>query len=160
MLLKFKMKKLIRKRSVGLLSLATLIVTTVLTLLPLLSAQYYTQDQISTGLQAVKQEKKITLENAELLTDTNVEEEIRQVESLYRNAVHTSSEGGSEYLDGSAYWQNIAPKEGLLNLIAKAQVPIGQTVDYFWLNILDLSAEPLFYQKIDGQRRQLFSEPG
>ena len=48
----------------------------------------------------------------------------------------------------------------MLNLIAKAYAPISQTVDYSWLNTLDLSAEPLFYQKIDDQRRQLVSQPG
>lgn len=159
MLLKFELKKLIGRRSFWLLSICTLLVNVVLTLMPLLSAQYYTEDAISSGLQAIRMEKEITLENRMLLSDENVQNEIRQVQSLFKVPENTASDGHNEYLTGPAYWQMVAPKEDMLNLLARTYAPIGQSVDYSYLNFVNLETEPEFYQKIADQRELLLNAP-
>lgn len=158
-MLKFELQKLIRKRSVQLIGLAAVVITAILSLMPVLSAQYYTQEGACTGLQAIQTEKRIIQEHRAELTDDFVRQKIAEIKEAYSIPENTVQDGQNVYLIQDSYWNLVAPCEDLLNLIAKTYAPAGMSVDYSYLDTLDPDTLVPFYEQIQNRRSELLSQP-
>lgn len=158
-MLKFELQKLIRKRSVQLIGLAAIAITAILSLLPVLSAQYYTKEGVHTGLQAIQAEKAVIEEHSAVLTDDFVRQKIIEIKEAYSIPENTVQDGQNVYLIQDSYWNLVAPQEDLLNLIAKTYAPAGMSVDYSYLNTLDPDTLAPFYQQIQTRRTDLLNQP-
>ena len=119
MLVKYELLKILRKKSTVIVMAVSLILTAFLFGLPIMQYQTYNQDGVIKGMDGIAYSKEQYADISVPLSEEYVTETIREVQKLFENPDNVGYDGNEQFLIGDAYWQNIAPREKLLNLIAK-----------------------------------------
>ena len=141
MLIKYEFLKILRKKSTLIVMVASLLVTAIL----ILRYQTYNQEGVITGLAGIEYEKEQAENYSVPLTDEYITETIREVQQLFENPDNVGYDGYEQFLVDSAYWDGIAPRERLLNMIAKNYVNPNESAGYSSLADLDISEGADFY---------------
>lgn len=145
MLIKYEFLKILRKKSTLIVMAASLLVTAFLFGLPVLQFQTYNQDGVIKGLEGIAYEKEQAADYSVPLTNEYVTETIREVQRLFENPDNVGYDGYERFLIEGAYWDGIAPREELLNMIAKNYVNPNESAGYNTLPDLDISEGTDFY---------------
>ena len=145
MLIKYEFLKILRKKSTLIVMAASLLVTAFLFGLPILQFQTYNQDGVIKGLEGIVYEKEQAADYSVPLTNEYVTETIREVQQLFENPDNVGYDGYEQFLIEDAYWNGIAPRESLLNMIAKNYANPNESVGYNTLPDLDISEGVDFY---------------
>lgn len=145
MLIKYEFLKILRKKSTLIVMVASLLVTAFLFGLPVLRYQTYNQEGVIEGLDGIAYEKEQAEKYSVPLTDEYITETIQEVQQLFENPDNVGYDGYEQFLVDSAYWDGIAPREGLLSMIAKNYVNPNESVGYSSLADLDISEGANFY---------------
>ncbi len=146
MLIKYEFLKILRKKSTLIVMAASLLVTAFLFGLPVLQFQTYNQDGVIKGLEGIAYEKEQAADYSVPLTNEYVTETIREVQRLFENPDNVGYDGYERFLIEGAYWNGIAPREDLLNMIAKNYVNPNESAGYNTLPELDISEGTDFYR--------------
>ncbi len=145
MLIKYEFLKILRKKSTLIVMAASLLVTAFLFGLPVLQFQTYNQDGVIKGLEGIAYEKEQAADYSVPLTNEYITETIREVQQLFENPDNVGFDGYERFLIEGAYWDGIAPREDLLNMIAKNYVNPNESAGYNALPDLDISEGTDFY---------------
>ncbi len=139
LLVKYEFLKIVRKKSTLMIMLVSLLITAFLFGLPVLQFQTYNQDGAVKGFEGIAYEKEQYKELPAELTDEYAAEAIKDVNKLFENPDNIGYDGHERFLIKDAYWNGIAPRENLLNIIASVYALPGQSVGYNFLADLDPS---------------------
>lgn len=145
---------------------ASLLVTAFLFALPVIQFQTYHQEGVIHGLAGIKYKKAQTENYSVLLTDEYITETIREVRQLFNNPEYVGYDGYEKFLIDNAYWDGVAPREELLDMIAKNYSGPGENAGYNSLPDLDISNGTDFYgarqekitKLLDSASRELSAE--
>lgn len=146
MLVKYEFLKILRKKSTLIVMAVSLLITAVLFGLPIMQFQIYNQDGVIKGIDGIAYEKEQYADISVPLTDEYITEIIREVQQLFENPQNIGYDGYEQFLIESAYWDGIAPRESLLNMIARNYANPNVSVGYNTLVDLDVSNGTDFYQ--------------
>lgn len=159
MLVKYEFLKIVRKKSTLIIMLVSLLVTSFLFGLPVLQFQTYHQDGVLRGFDGIayekEQHKKLPVE----LTNEYVADSINEVKTLFENPDYVGYDGYERFLINDAYWNGIAPRENLLNMIASTYALPGQSVGYNSLADFDFSEHLSFYEAREKKIETLLNTP-
>lgn len=158
MLIKYELLKLLRKKSTVILMAASLALTAFLFALPVIQYQTYDQDGVIKGREGIAYEKEQVKKLPSYLTEEYVAGAIREVKKLFQNPHNVGYDGNEQFLIGDAYWQYIAPRENLLNTIAKAYDKPGENSGYNKLAEIDAAKGANFYQAAAAKREALLND--
>lgn len=145
MLIKYEFVKILHKKSTLIVMAVSLLVTAFLFGLPIIQFQTYNQEGVIKGFAGIKYEKKQAAVYSVPLTNEYITETIREVQQLFENPDNVGYDGYEQFLIDSAYWDGIAPRESLLNMIAKNYVNPNESVGYNTLPDLNISKGTDFY---------------
>lgn len=146
MLIKYEFLKILYKKSTLIVMGVSLLVTAFLFGLPIIQFQTYNQDGVIKGFAGIKYEKEQAAAYSLPLTNEYITETIREVQQLFENPDNVGYDGYEQFLIDSAYWDGIAPRESLLNMIAKNYVNPNESVGYNVLPDLNISKGTDFYR--------------
>ena len=146
MLIKYEFMKILRKKSTLIVMAVSLLVTAFLFGLPVLQFQTYNQDGVIKGFAGIEYEKEQAEKYSVPLTDEYITEAIREVQQLFDNPDNVGYDGYERFLIEDAYWDNIAPRERLLGMIAKNYANPNESAGYNSLTDIDVSNGTDFYQ--------------
>ena len=124
---------------------ASLLVTAFLFGLPVLQFQTYNQGGVIKGMEGIAYEKEQAAEYSVPLTNEYITETIREVQQLFENPDNVGYDGNEQFLIEGAYWDGIAPRESLLNMIARTYANPNESVGYNALPEVDISDGTDFY---------------
>lgn len=145
-LIKYEFLKILRKKSTLIVMAASLLITAFFFGLPVLQFQTYNQDGVLQGLAGIQYEKEQYTEISVPLTNEYVTETIREVQELFEDPENVGYDGNEQFLIEDAYWNGIAPRESLLDLIAGNYADPNVSAGYSALPDLDVSDGTDFYQ--------------
>ena len=128
MLVKYEFLKILRKRSTLIVMAVSLLLTVFLFGLPIIQYQTYNQNGVMRGVEGIAYTKEQSEKYSVSLTEDYVTETIREVQELFENPDNIGTDGNEQFLIGDAYWNEIAPREKMLNLIAKAYCKPNENV--------------------------------
>lgn len=158
-LVKYELLKILRKKSTLIIMAVSLLITAVFFGLPVIQFQTYNQDGVLKGLEGIRYEREQYADISVPLTDEYVTETVREVQGLFENPDNVGYDGNEQFLIEDAYWDGIAPREGLLNMIAANYAEPNVSVGYNSLTELDVSGETDFYQAREEKIDKIFSDP-
>lgn len=158
-LIKYEFLKVLRRKSTLIVLAASLLVTAFLFGLPIMQFQIYNQDGVIRGFEGIAYEKAQYSNISVPLTEEYVAETIREVQQLFENPDNVGYDGTEEFLIGDAYWNEIAPREKLLNLIARNYAQPGEYAGYNSLPKLDVSSGVNFYETRIEKIETLLNDP-
>lgn len=115
-LVKYELLKILRKKSTLIIMAVSLLITAVFFGLPVIQFQTYNQDGVLKGLEGIRYEREQYADISVPLTDEYVTETVREVQELFENPDNVGYDGNEQFLIEDAYWDGIAPREGLLNV--------------------------------------------
>ncbi len=146
MLVKYEFLKLLRKKSTIAVMLVSLLVTVFFFGLPIM--QYYTmsQDAEYRGMEGIAYQKEQYEKISIPLTNAYIQENILEVQQLFENPDNIGYDGQEQFLIDDAYWDGIAYRENLLDMIATNFAEPNMTVGYNNLLTIDASNGVDFYQ--------------
>ncbi len=159
MLIKYEFLKILRKKSTHIVMAVSLILTAFLFGLPILQYQIYNQDGVLKGLEGIAYDKEQHLNLSVPLSEEYITEAIRKVQQLFENQDNVGYDGTEQFLIGDAYWNDIAPREDLLNMIAKTYADPNETTGYNKLPDLDVSDGANFYRAMESKIETLLNAP-
>lgn len=159
MLIKYEFLKILRKKSTLIVMAASLLVTAFLFGLPILQYQTYNQEGVIKGLDGIAYHKEQTEKYSVPLTDEYITETIREVQQLFENPDNVGYDGYEQFLIDSAYWDGIAPRENLLDMISKNYADPNESVGYNSLPDLDISEGADFYGARQEKIEKLLNTP-
>ncbi len=159
MLIKYEFLKILRKKSTHIVMAVSLILTAFLFGLPILQYQIYNQDGVLKGLEGIAYDKEQHLNLSVPLSEEYITEAIRKVQQLFENQDNVGYDGTEQFLIGDAYWNDIAPREDLLNMIAKTYADPNETTGYNKLPDLDVSDGANFYRAMESKIESLLNAP-
>lgn len=145
-LIKYEFLKILRKKSTLIVMAASLLITAFFFGLPVLQFQTYNQDGVLQGLAGIQYEKEQYTEISVPLTNEYVTKTIREVQELFEDPENVGYDGNKQFLIEDAYWNGIAPRESLLDLIAGNYADPNVSAGYSALPDLDVSDGTDFYQ--------------
>ena len=145
-LIKYEFLKILRKKSTLIVMAASLLITAFFFGLPVLQFQTYNQDGVLQGLAGIQYEKEQYTEISVPLTNEYVTKTIREVQELFEDPENVGYDGNEQFLIEDAYWNGIAPRESLLDLIAGNYADPNVSASYSALPDLDVSDGTDFYQ--------------
>lgn len=145
MLIKYEFLKILRKKSTLIVMAVSLIVTAFLFGLPVMQFQTYNQDGVIKGFEGIKYEKEQAAKYSVPLTNAYITDTIFEIQQLFENPDNVGYDGHERFLIEDAYWDNVAPRESLLNMIASTYAEPGESVGYNKLPDLDVSSDTDFY---------------
>lgn len=160
MLVRYELSKILRRKSTWLVMSVSLIITALLFSLPIFQYQYYTEDGVVCGLEGIRKEKEQYISLERPLTDSYIQGIISEIQTLFEDEEQLGFDGSKEILIGDAYWKSIAPREALLNLIAKNYAEPNQSADYTALADLDISEIADFYQARTEKIEKILNDSG
>ena len=146
MLVKYEFLKILRKKSTLIVMAVSLAVTALFFGLPIIQFQYYNEDGVLRGLEGIAYEKAQYGGISVSLTNEYAAETIREVQELFADPDNVGYDGSEQFLIGDAYWNGVAPREGLLTLIAGNYAEPNVSAGYNTLPDLDVSSGTDFYQ--------------
>lgn len=159
MLVKYEFLKILRKKSTLIVMAVSLILTGFLFGLPIMQYQIYNQDGVIKGTKGIAYEKEQFADLSVPLSEEYVAETIREVQGLFENPDNIGTDGNEQFLVGDAYWNGIAPREKLLNLIADTYSSPNDRWGYNHLPDLDVKEGKPFYQAMKGKIQTLLDSP-
>ncbi len=159
MLIKYEFLKILRKKSTLLVMAVSLMVTGFLFGLPIMQYQTYRQNDVIKGAAGIAYEKEQCAGFSVPLTEDYVTETIREVQQLFETPENIGYDGSEPFLIGAAYWDEIAPRENLLRLIANTYGKPNEFFGYNNLPALDVTDGARFYQAIDEKIEALLNDP-
>lgn len=159
MLVKYEFLKMVRKKSTLIVMAVSLILTGFLFGLPIMQYQIYNQDGVIKGTKGIAYEKERFADLSVPLSEEYVAETIREVQGLFENPDNIGTDGNEQFLVGDAYWNGIAPREKLLNLIADTYSSPNDRWGYNHLPDLDVKEGKPFYQAMKGKIQTLLDSP-
>ena len=146
MLVKYEFLKILRKKSTIVILLVSLFITAVFFALPVIRYQIYNQDGVIQGLEGIRYEKEQYEKISVPLTNEYVTATVEEVKQLFENPDNIGYDGQEQFLVDDAYWNDIAYRENLLNMIATNFAEPNVTVGYNKLLSVDTSDGTDFYQ--------------
>ena len=146
MLVKYEFLKILKRKSTLIVIAASLILTAVFFGLPVIQYQTYSREGVIRGLQGIRYEKEQYEALSVPLTNEYITENIRDVQALFDNPDNVGYDGYESFLIDDAYWNDIAPRERLLNMIAVNYADPNASAGYNTLPDLDVSDGADFYQ--------------
>ncbi|MDO4312573.1 MAG: ABC transporter permease subunit [Eubacteriales bacterium] len=158
-LVKYEFLKILRKKSTLIVMAVSLIVTAFLFGLPIIQFQTYHQDGVMKGLKGISYKKAQYTDVSVPLTEEYVTDTIREVQQLFDNPDHIGYDGTEEFLIGDAYWNEIAPRESLLNMIARNYVNPGEYAGYNSMPEIDVTNGANFYETRNSKIETLLNDP-
>lgn len=158
-LVKFEFLKILRKKSTLVVMAASLLVTAFLFGLPVLQFQTYSQEGAIKGLEGISYERDQAAEYSVPLTEEYVTETIREVKRLFEDPGNVGYDGYERFLIKDAYWDGVAPRESLLDTIAKNYANPNESVGYNTLSDLDVSEGANFYEARQEKIDKLLDDP-
>ena len=144
MLVKYEFLKIVRKKSTLIVMVASLLLTAIFFGMPILQFQTYNQDGVLRGLEGIEYEKEQYANISVPLTNEYITQTIQEVQELFENPDNVGYDGNEQFLIESAYWDGIAPRESLLNMIARNYAAPNVSVGYNSLPEIDISNGPDF----------------
>ena len=159
MLLKYEFLKILRKKSTLIVMAISLIVTGFFFGLPIMQYQTYNQNGIIKGTAGIAYEKEQCKVLSVLLSEEYITGTIKEVQELFKNPDNVGYDGNEQFLIGNAYWNEIAPREKLLNLIANNYSEPNELLGYNNLPNLDIAKGAFFYQTRDSKIKALLNNP-
>ena len=150
MLVKYEFLKILRKKSTLIVMAVSLILTGFLFGLPIMQYQTYNQDGAIKGADGIAYEKEQYADLSVPLSEEYVAETIREVQGLFEDPDNVGYDGNEQFLIGDAYWNKVAPREKLLNLIANTYSAPDEMWGYNNLPDLDIKGTS-FYQTMEGK---------
>ena len=159
MLVKYEFLKILRKKSTLIVMAVSLILTGFLFGLPLIQFQIYDQDGVIKGAKGIAYEKEQFAALSVPLSEEYVAETIQEVQGLFENPDNIGTDGNEQFLVGDAYWNGVAPREKLLNLIADTYSSPNDSWGYNHLPELDVREGKTFYQAMKGKIQAMLDSP-
>ena len=159
MLVKYEFLKILRKKSTLIVMAVSLILTGFLFGLPIIQYQTYNQAGVIKGTEGIAYEKEQYADLSVPLSEEYIAETIREVQELFVNPDNIGYDGNEQFLIGDAYWNGVAPREKLLNLIANAYSKPNEILGYNNLPDLDIKDGAFFYQTMEGKIQTLLNNP-
>ena len=159
MLVKYEFLKILRKKSTLIVMAVSLILTGFLFGLPIIQYQTYNQDGVIKGTEGIAYEKEQYADLSVPLSEEYIAETIREVQELFVNPDNIGYDGNEQFLIGDAYWNGVATREKLLNLIANAYSKPNEILGYNNLPDLDIKDGAFFYQTMEGKIQTLLNNP-
>lgn len=159
MLVKYEFLKIVRKKSTLIVMVASLLLTAIFFGMPILQFQIYNQDGALRGLEGIEYEKEQYTNISVPLTNEYITKTIQEVQELFENPDNVGYDGNEQFLIESAYWDGIAPKENLLNMIAKNYAEPNISVGYNTLPDIDISNGTDFYQTRQDKIETILNNP-
>lgn len=159
MLVKYEFLKILRKKSTLIVMAASLILTGFLFGLPIMQFQTYNQDGVIKGADGIAYEKGQYADLSVPLSEEYVAETIREVQGLFENPDNIGYDGNEQFLIGDAYWNGVAPREKLLNLIANTYSKPNEILGYNNFPDLDINGGASFYQTMERKIQNLINNP-
>lgn len=157
-LVKFELLKILRKKSTLIVMAVSLIVTAFLFGLPIMQFQIYHQYGVMKGLEGISYKKAQYTDISVPLTEEYVTDTIREVQQLFENPDNVGYDGNEEFLIGDAYWNAIAPRESLLNMIARNYVNPGEYAGYNSMPEIDVTNGANFYEARNAKIEALLND--
>lgn len=158
MLVKYEFLKILRKKSTLIVMAVSLILTGFLFGLPVMQYQIYNQDGVIKGAEGIAWEKEQSAELSVPLSEEYVAETIREVQGLFENPDNVGYDGNEKFLIGDAYWNKVAQREKLLNLIANTYSKPNEILGYNNLPDLDIKGGASFYQAMEARIQTLLGD--
>lgn len=159
MLVKYEFLKIMRKKSTIIVMAVSLVLTGFFFGLPIMQYQIYNQDGVMKGAEGIAYEKGQYADLSVPLSEEYVAETIREVQELFENPDNIGYDGNEQFLIGDAYWNGVAPREKLLNLIANTYSNPNEIWGYNNLANLDIKNGTSFYQTRKGKIQTLLDNP-
>ena len=148
-LIKYEFLKLAKRKSSLAVVLAGIVVTAFLFMLPTFQSKYYTQDGAVEGMAGIAIEKADVEATAGLLTGDLIAQNVEEYQRLFDDPANVGTDGQEEYIIGDAYWNFVAPRERMLQLIAANYDDPGDYRGLSTLRSLDRTACEDFYRARD-----------
>lgn len=158
-LVKYEFLKILRKKSTLIVMAVSLILTAFLFALPVVRFQTYHQDGVMKGVEGISYKKAQYTDVSIPLTEEYVTDTIREVQQLFENPDNVGYDGTEEFLIGNAYWNEIAPRESLLNMIARNYVNPGAYAGYNSMPGIDVTNGAKFYEARNTKIETLLNDP-
>lgn len=159
MLIKYEFLKILRKKSTLIVMAASLLLTGFLFGLPVIQYQIYNQDGVVKGTEGIAYEKSQYADLSVPLSEEYVTQAIQEVQELFKTPGNTGYDGDRQFLIGDAYWNGVAPREKLLNLVASTYSSPDETWDYSNLPGLDIKDGTSFYKTREEKIQALLNSP-
>lgn len=159
MLMKYEFLKILRRKSTLIIMAVSLLLTAVFFGLPILQFQTYNQGGVLEGLEGIAHEKEQYAESSVPLTNEYIAETIREVQELFENPDNVGYDGTEQFLIEDAYWNGIAPREKLLDMIAENYAEPNVSAGYNALPDLDISNGTDFYQARQDKIEKILNDP-
>lgn len=159
MLIKYEFLKILRRKSTLIIMAASLLLTAVFFGLPILQFQTYDQDGVLEGLEGIAHEKEQYAESSVPLTNEYIAETIREVQELFENPDNVGYDGTEQFLIEDAYWNGIAPREKLLDMIAENYAEPNVSAGYNALPDLNISNGTDFYRARQDKIEKILNDP-
>ncbi len=159
MLVRYEFLKILRKKSSLIVMAVSLILTGFLFGLPIMQYQTYNQDGAIKGADGIAYEKGRYADLSVPLSEEYVAKTIREVQELFENPDNIGYDGNEQFLIGDAYWNGVAPREKLLNLIANVYSSPNDIWGYNNLPDLNIKDGASFYQTMGGKIQALLNDP-
>ena len=159
MLVKYEFLKILRKKSTFIVMAVSLILTGFLFGLPVMQYQIYDQDGVIKGAEGIAFEKEQYAELSVPLSEEYIAETIREVRRLFEDPDNVGYDGNERFLIGDAYWNKVAPREKLLNLIANTYSDPNERWGYNNLPDLDIKEGTHFYQRMEEKIQAVLDSP-
>lgn len=159
MLMKYEFLKILRRKSTLIIMAASLLLTAVFFGLPILQFQTYDQDGVLEGLEGIAHEKEQYADSSVPLTNEYIAETIREVQELFENPDNVGYDGTEQFLIEDAYWNGIAPREKLLDMIAENYADPNVSAGYNALPDLDISNGTDFYRARQDKIEKILNDP-
>lgn len=148
-LIKYEFLKLAKRKSSLAVVLVGIVVTAFLFMLPTFQSKYYTQDGAVEGMAGIAIEKADVEATAGLLTGDLIAQNVEEYQRLFDDPANVGTDGQEEYIIGDAYWNFVAPRERMLQLIAANYDDPGDFRGLSTLRSLDRAACEDFYRARD-----------
>ena len=159
MLVKYEFLKILRRRSTIAVMLVSLIITAVFFGLPVIQYQTYDGNGVHRGLEGIRCNKERYEKISVPLTNEYVAETIEEVKGLFGDPANIGYDGQEKFLVDDAYWNDIAYRENLLDLIAANFAEPNVTVGYNSLPLVENSVETDFYQARQDKIEKIINDP-
>ena len=158
-MVKYEFLKILRKKSTLIVMAVSLILTGFLFGLPVMQYQIYDQDGVIKGMDGIAFEKEQYADLSVPLSEEYVAGTIREVQELFEDPDNVGYDGNERFLIGDAYWNKVAPREKLLNLIANTYSDPNEMWGYNNLPDLDIKEGTHFYQRMEGKIQAMLDSP-
>lgn len=159
MLVKYEFLKILRKRSTLMVMAASLLITAFLFGLPILQFQIYVQGSPLKGTQGIRRQKEQMEAFSVTLTEEYLTGTVEEVHQLFEQPGQVGYDGQERFLIEDAYWNGVAPREGLLQMIAKNYAAPNESAGYDKLLDIDPAGGIGFYRARQEKIGQILSAP-